>query len=96
MRFASGAIDTLSGDMAQSAPDRGRASCSVRAANVEAIWRVLRGIVFQGDSWLLQVDLADGQAITARAQKHFSAEVGALEVGQTVDLHVRRDRVHLL
>ncbi len=57
---------------------------------------LLRGIVFQGDSWLLQVDLADGQAITARAQKHFSAEVGALEVGQTVDLHVRRDRVHLL
>lgn len=46
MRFASGAIDTLSGDMAQPAPDRGRASCSVRAANVEAIWRVLRGIVF--------------------------------------------------
>jgi putative spermidine/putrescine transport system ATP-binding protein len=62
-----------------------------------AVTGLLRGIVFQGDSWLLQVDLAGGgQAITARAQKHFSAEVGALQVGQNVEFHVRRDRVHFL
>ncbi|MET2828660.1 ABC transporter ATP-binding protein [Mesorhizobium shangrilense] len=61
-----------------------------------AVAGLLRGVVFQGDSWLLQVDLAGGQAITARAQKHFSAEVADLQVGQPIDLHVRRDRVHFL
>lgn len=61
-----------------------------------AVAGLLRGVVFQGDSWLLQVDLAGGQAITARAQKHFSSEVADLQVGQPIDLHVRRDRVHFL
>ncbi|WP_442580757.1 ABC transporter ATP-binding protein [Mesorhizobium sp. ASY16-5R] len=56
----------------------------------------LRGIVFQGDSWLLQVDLASGQTIDVRAQRQFSGEVAALNVGQKIDLHVHRDRIHFL
>ncbi|MDQ0474598.1 ABC transporter ATP-binding protein [Labrys wisconsinensis] len=56
----------------------------------------LRGVVFQGDSWLLQVDLPDGRPITARAQKHDSGAVAGLAVGGSVDLHVLRERVHVL
>jgi putative spermidine/putrescine transport system ATP-binding protein len=56
----------------------------------------LRGIVFQGDSWLLQVDLADGQQILARAQKHFSRQVADLRVGHDIALHVPHERAHFL
>ncbi|MCZ8548500.1 ABC transporter ATP-binding protein [Mesorhizobium qingshengii] len=95
----------VSGDLGAVAPSayalmvRSEDFCLARSGDENgwlAVGGLLRGVVFQGDSWLLQVDLADGQAITARAQKHFSAEVGALEVGQTIDLHVQRDRVHFL
>jgi putative spermidine/putrescine transport system ATP-binding protein len=54
----------------------------------------LTGIVFQGDSWLLQVELPNGQPIMARAQKPFMNEVRSLEPGGAVTLHVRRDLVH--
>jgi putative spermidine/putrescine transport system ATP-binding protein len=54
----------------------------------------LLGIVFQGDSWLLQVRLAHEQTIVARAQKHFSSQVGTLKIGRNVDLHVRCDQTH--
>jgi len=57
---------------------------------------LLRGIVFQGDSWLLQVALPNGEHIMARAQKHFMDAVKALSVGSDVTLHVRRDLVHVL
>ncbi|WP_421590565.1 ABC transporter ATP-binding protein [Shinella sp. M27] len=57
---------------------------------------LLRGIVFQGDSWLLQVALPNGEQILARAQKHFIDAVHALSVGSDVKLHVRRDLLHVL
>lgn len=56
----------------------------------------LRGIVFQGDSWLLQVELSDGTLIGARAQKHFASDVSALVIGQALPLHVPRGRLHFL
>ncbi|MEP9389207.1 ABC transporter ATP-binding protein [Mesorhizobium sp. KR9-304] len=56
----------------------------------------LRGIVFQGDSWLLQVELADGTLIGARAQQHFAPDVSALLIGQPLPLHVPRTRLHVL
>ncbi|HVZ00471.1 MAG TPA: ABC transporter ATP-binding protein [Dongiaceae bacterium] len=56
----------------------------------------LHGVVFQGDSWLLQVDLAGGQPIIARAQKNFSAEVAKLVVGQGIQLHVSYDHAHFI
>lgn len=52
------------------------------------------GILFQGDSWLLQVSLLHGQTIVARAQKHFSTQVHTLEIGRIVDLYVRCDQTH--
>jgi putative spermidine/putrescine transport system ATP-binding protein len=56
---------------------------------------ILRGIVFQGDSWLLQVEV-DGTTICARAQKNFADEVAALEVGRPLTLHVPFERLHFL
>jgi putative spermidine/putrescine transport system ATP-binding protein len=56
----------------------------------------LLGVVFQGDSWLLQVELPHGQVIVARAQKRFSSEVGALEIGRGIDLHVSREQTHYI
>lgn len=73
--------------------------CLTRSAGPKdwlSVSGLLRAVVFQGDSWLLQVELAGGRVIAARAQKHFSSEVGVLQVGQRIVLHVSRDRLHFL
>ena len=46
MRLASGTLDMASGGIPDSDTDRGRQPCSVRAANREAIWSLLRKAVF--------------------------------------------------
>ena len=46
MRLTSGTLEIASGGMAVSETDRGRQTCSVRSANREAIWSLLRKAVF--------------------------------------------------
>ena len=46
MRLASGTFAMTSGGIPDSATDRGRQPFSVRAANREAIWMLLRKAVF--------------------------------------------------
>lgn len=69
---------------------------SGEASDWLTIQGLLHGIVFQGDSWLLQVTLPNGQPILARAQKPFMEEVRALSPGDSVSLHVRRDLTHVI
>jgi putative spermidine/putrescine transport system ATP-binding protein len=71
------------------AAEGGRDSCL-------SLGGVLRAVVFQGDSWLLQVDLAGGRTVSARAQRQAGAQVAALEIGQPVELYAHRDRLHYL
>lgn len=49
--------------------------------------------VFQGDSWLISVDLAKGGAISARIASAEAANLNlsALTEGAQLKLHVRRD-----
>ena len=97
-QFITGDLGTIAAGAA-SLMVRSEDFCLSRTSDTSA-WLTVRGtlhgIVFQGDSWLLQVSLADGQSILARAQKHFSAEVADLVVGSDIDLHVAKDRVHFL
>jgi putative spermidine/putrescine transport system ATP-binding protein len=95
----------ISGDVAKIAPSarslmvRSEDFCLSRTGASEdwlSVNGLLRTLVFQGDSWLLQVELDGGRIIAARAQKHFSAEVAMLQPGQRIALHVRRDRMHFI
>ncbi|PZU83904.1 MAG: ABC transporter ATP-binding protein [Shinella sp.] len=69
-------------------------------AGSDADWCQLSGrlhnAVFQGDSWLLRVQLPDGQMIDARARRQEMEDGEGLRVGAPITLHARRDEIHLL
>ncbi|QIB33097.1 ABC transporter ATP-binding protein [Ancylobacter pratisalsi] len=67
-------------------PAPGEACVSLRAR--------VHAIVFQGDSWLLQLDTAEGERFAARAQRMAAARVAALAPGDDIELHVRTADIH--
>ena len=88
------------GDAARSMMVRSEDVCLLPNAGAGPDWLkivgTLRGIVFQGDSWLLQVDLTDSQPIQARAQRQFSGEIANLQPGEPIHLYVDPRHVHFL
>jgi len=56
----------------------------------------VQNLVFQGDSWLIRVRLADGTAIDVRAQRQFSDQVARLAPGAEIALWLPADRLHFL
>ncbi len=65
------------------------------AAPVQVSGKV-QNLVFQGDSWLIRVRLADGMAIDVRAQRQFSDQVARLAPGAEIALWLPADRLHFL
>jgi len=65
------------------------------AAPVQVSGKV-QNLVFQGDSWLIRVRLADGTAIDVRAQRQFSDQVARLAPGAEIALWLPADRLHFL
>lgn len=57
---------------------------------------LVQGIVFQGESWLLRVQLKDGPPIDVRAQRRSADAVERLRPSQSVRLFVKRGDIHLL
>ncbi|WP_051661117.1 ABC transporter ATP-binding protein [Bosea sp. 117] len=67
-------------------PAPGEACLSLRAR--------VHAIVFQGDSWLVQLDTAEGERFCARAQRASAARMASLASGDEIDLFVRAADIH--
>ncbi|WP_334175878.1 ABC transporter ATP-binding protein [Pseudoxanthobacter sp.] len=56
----------------------------------------VHGVVFQGDSWLVQIDLGNGHQIAARAQRAAAGIVAGLKAGDAATFHVNPDDLHFI
>jgi len=54
----------------------------------------VHAVVFQGDSWLLQLDTVEGQRFSARAQRAAAGRMASLAPGDETDLFVRAADIH--
>lgn len=56
----------------------------------------VHAVVFQGDSWLLQIETTDGRTISARAQRAFADRLAELTTGNEAEFFVKRSDIHFI
>ena len=64
------------------------------AATVFTLSGRVHAVVFQGDSWLIQVECSNRKMISVRAQRASQHSVSRLDVGDPVELHVASQDIH--
>ncbi|ATN37798.1 hypothetical protein ACO34A_28975 (plasmid) [Rhizobium sp. ACO-34A] len=56
----------------------------------------IHAVVFQGDSWLVQLVTATGQPVSARIQRADATRIGDLSAGSDAVFHIRQSDTHFI